>query len=205
MKWLKRIKIHQLIFLIVLLAGNTFAWFIYTSKIDGAITVHVKAWDVVFESSDNEVSSNVVIEVNDLYPGMNDYSHSIRAYNNSEVSASLTYKLLEARILDTTYKTLDGRIEDGEEPDEDDLTSQQLITKLANDYPFTITFTISSEIIEADNGASDYTIDVVWPYESNNDELDTQWGIAAAAYKEDNPTLSSIALRIKLFITQNQE
>lgn len=205
MKWLKKIKITRLIFLIVLLAGNTFAWFIYTSKIDGTIKVHVKAWDVVFESSDTEIASNVVINVNDLYPGMDNYEHTIRAYNKSEVSASLTYKLLEARILDETYVTVDGRIEKNEEPQEGDLTTQELINKLANDYPFSIESSVSSETINADNGASDYTISVIWPYESNNDELDTQWGIAAATYKANNPTSSSISLLIKLFITQNPD
>ncbi len=203
MKWLKKVKISRIIFLIVLLAANTFAWFIYTSRIDGTITVHVKAWDVVFESNETEIASNVEIDISDLYPGMEDYTHSITAYNKSEVSASLSFKLLEARILDVTYVTVEGRAERGEEPDDDDLTAAQLISKLANDYPFAITFSISSALISAEDGASSYTINAEWPYENDNDALDTQWGIAAAEFKEDYPTTSSINLLIKLTITQN--
>ena len=205
MKKISRIKLHRIIFLIILLAGNTFAWFIYTSKIDGRIDVHVKAWDVVFESNETQIASNVVIQVSDLFPGMDNYSHSITAYNKSEVSASLTYKLLEARILEDEYITVDGRVERGEEPVATDLTSAQLISKLANDYPFTISFAVSNNIIQADNGASQYTISVVWPYENNHDALDTQWGMAANSFKGSYPTTSSIELKIKIFITQNMD
>ena len=205
MKLLKKIKISRLIFLIVLLAGNTFAWFIYTSKIDGTISVHVKAWDVVFESNETEISSNVQINVNDLYPGMDDFTHSITAHNKSEISASLSYKLLEARILNSTYISTDGRAELGQQPVAGDLTSSQLISKLANDYPFTITFSVTNNIIAATNGASDYTINVEWPYENNNDALDTQWGIAAATFKTNYPDTPSISIKVKIYIIQNAE
>ena len=83
------------------------------------------------------------------------------------------------------------------------MTSDQLITKLANDYPFTISFDMSSDTIELGDGEEAYIIGVVWPYENNNDELDTEWGINAARYKESNPSNSSIALKVKIMITQN--
>ena len=203
MKVLKQIKPTRLIFLIILLAGNTFAWFIYTSKVDGAISVHVKSWNVVFQADDTQVSSNIDIDVSSVYPGMDDYSFDVTAYNRSEVSATLSYKLLEVSILGNTYVTVEGREENGETPLDTDLTSAQLLNQLANNYPFTITLSISGSQLSAQNGEESCTLEVEWPYEQNDDEEDTRWGIMAATYKENNPTLPSITMRVKLIITQN--
>ena len=54
----KRVKVspHRIVFLIILLAGNTFAWFIYSTKVDSNISVHVKAWDVVFQAGDDDTA-----------------------------------------------------------------------------------------------------------------------------------------------------
>ena len=71
------LKASRLVFLIVLVAANTFAWFIYATKIDSTVSVHVRAWDVVFEAEENEISNIVNINVGDIYPGMEDYEYSI--------------------------------------------------------------------------------------------------------------------------------
>lgn len=200
---IKKVKPSRLIFLIVLIMANTFAWFIYATKIDSSISVHVKSWNVVFEAGENQVTDNISINVGDIHPGMEDYEYSISAYNQSEVSANLSYKILEARILDTTYITEEGRGERGEEIEEGDLTSIELEEKLYNDYPFQIALNTTGTTIAMENGQEDFTLDVTWPYENNNDEEDTTWGIAAYNFKESNPTLSSITLRVKITITQN--
>ena len=46
----------RILFLIFLLMGNTLAWFIYVTRIDNSVSVHVKAWDVVFQDGEDEVS-----------------------------------------------------------------------------------------------------------------------------------------------------
>ena len=51
------IKPSRLIFLIVLLAANSFAWFIYATRINTDVSVHVRAWNVIFESGDTEISN----------------------------------------------------------------------------------------------------------------------------------------------------
>jgi hypothetical protein len=203
MKKLKKISPLRIVFLIVLVAGNTFAWFIYSSKIDTDISVHVKAWDVVFESDENEIHSQAIIDVGDIYPGMDNFSHSITAYNRSEVPATMSYKLLEASILGDTYVTVEGRQENGDTPLATDPTSAELIASLEDDYPFTISFDVTSNTIAADSGQGNYVIGVVWPYESGDDETDTEWGIAAATFKEDHPSDPSISLKLLLTITQN--
>ena len=47
-KILKKIKIRNIIILIVLLMFNTYAWFIYTTKVSTDLTAHVSAWNVDF-------------------------------------------------------------------------------------------------------------------------------------------------------------
>ena len=203
MKKKKIVKPSRLIFLILLLASNTLAWFIYATKVDNNISVHVKAWDIVLEAGNTTVSNIINLDVGNIYPGMTDYEYQITAYNRSEVSADMSYQILEARILDQTYVTVEGRENLGQSPVETDLTSAQLENKLGNDYPFSITIDLSAIYMELEQGEETYTVRVVWPYENNQDALDTQWGIAAAEYKESNPTSSSIALKIKLLITQS--
>ena len=49
---LKKIKIKNLVILICLLAFNTYAWFIYTTKVSLDMTAHVSSWDVDFISKE---------------------------------------------------------------------------------------------------------------------------------------------------------
>ena len=205
MKIFKNVKPIRIIFLIVLLAGNTFAWFIYTTKIDSNISVHVKSWDVLFKNGDEEVTNNISINVDSLYPGMSEYKNEVSAYNNSDLSASLSYRVLEANILGDEYMTNEGRAERGEEAQPSDITSDQLIYILSHSYPFKIVFSVSNETVMGSGGEEKYSFTVNWPFEQNNDALDTYWGIKAAEYKNDNPNLPSITMRVKLVIIQNQE
>ena len=200
---IKKVKPSRLMFLIVLIMANTFAWFIYATRIDSSISVHVKSWNVIFEAGENTVTDNVSINVGDIYPGMDDYEYSITAYNQSEVAANLSYKILEARILNTTYITTEGRGERGETVLATDPTSLELEEMLYNDYPFQISLNTSSNTIDMEDGEEDFTLEVTWPYENNDDATDTTWGIAAYNYKESNPSLPSIAIRVKIIITQS--
>ncbi len=199
----KILRPHRLVFLIVLVAANTFAWFIYANKIDSSVSVHVKGWNVTFEANDNQVTNDLSIQVDDLYPGMEDYEYNISAYNNSEVNASLSYFIIEARVLDTTYVTVEGRGSRGEAVQQDDLTSAQLQSKLASDYPFAITMSTTGSLLGMNNGSQDFTLNAEWDYENNQDALDTQWGIDASDYKASYPSSPCISIVVKLTITQN--
>lgn len=203
LKRLKKIGPFRLIFLTVLIMSNSFAWFIYATKIDSTVSVHVRSWNVVFEAEDNEITSTIDFPVDSIYPGMEDFEYEIKAYNNSEVSARLLYKLLEANILGTQYITVEGRGERGEEAVATDITSSELESILANNYPFSITIDVSNDLIDEEDGLELYTFNVTWPYEQNDDAADTTWGIAAYNYKESNPGLPSITLKVKIIITQN--
>jgi hypothetical protein len=167
------------------------------------MNVHVRAWDVTFEAGDNEIVDTVEVAVDDLYPGMNNFTYNLTAYNRSEVGATLTYELLEANVLGNQIITTVGRAERGEDPVATEPTSAEFESSLANDYPFTISFGLTNSQMASGNGSATYTVSVVWPYEQGNDELDTEWGINAATYKSSHPTEPSIILKIKRKITQN--
>lgn len=202
-KPIKKTKIMRIVFLIFLVMSNTFAWFIYATKIDSSVQVHVRSWNVVFEAGENQITDIVNLNVDSVYPGMSDYSYEIKAYNHSEVSATLSYVILEANIMGDQYITKEGREERGEQEVLTDLTSLQLQSQLANSYPFHITISITNNVIQLGNGLEKYILGVTWPYESNNDALDTSWGIRADQYKRSNSGSSSITLKIKIVITQN--
>ena len=197
------IRPSRIILLIVLLAGNTFAWFIYATKINTDVSVHVRAWNVVFESGDTEISNDISIPINSVFPGMEDYEYSITAYNRSEVSASLSYQVLSARIMNQEYVSVEEKRRLGLTINEDDLTSLELEDMLANDFPFSITIDTSSQTISSENGQETFSLSVVWPYESNDDAADTLWGTNAYQYKQSNPDDPSISINIKITITQN--
>lgn len=209
MKWkvvlekLKKVKPTRLIILLFFVISNTFAWFIYATKVDTDVTVHVRSWNVVFQAGENEVTDTVNLNVDSIYPGMTDYLYEITAYNHSEVNASLSYVLLEANILGQEYVTVDGRIERGEAAVATDISSGSLESILANNYPFTITLGTTNSTIQLGTGSEQFQFSVVWPYEQNDDATDTYWGIRAADYKTAYPALPSITIKAKIIITQN--
>lgn len=201
----RKLKITRIIFLILLVVSNTFAWFIYVTRIDNSVSVHVKSWDVVFQDGDNEISTTLDILVDNIYPGMDNFHYDITAYNKSEVSAYLTYKILEADIFGTAYITEEGRAERKESPQEGDMTSQELESMFKNDLPFSLTIGVTSLTISENDGKEEYQVNLVWPYEGKSDEEDTRWGRNAAIYKQNNPDKPSIVLKIKISITQDTE
>lgn len=197
--------ISRLVFFTVLIVANTFGWFIYITRVDNNVSVHVKSWDVVFQSGDKEISNTVELNVDSLYPGMENYTYEINAYNKSEVSASLSYTILEANVFGTNYTTVEGRKEQGDEQEETDLTSQELEDMFRNNFPFTLVINLSNNTLNEGDGNELFSIEINWPYENNNDEEDTRWGIEAANYKKEHPDEASITLKIKVQVTQNNE
>lgn len=199
----KFLKIHQLFFLIMLLIVNSTAWFIYVNTVENTMNVHVKAWDVTFEAGDNEITDTIDVVVDDLYPGMDNYTYNLQAYNRSEVTATVSYELLEINVLGQSVVTVEGRAERNETPLATDPTSAELEADLGSEYPFKITFGLTNSLMNSGNGSATYSVNVVWPYEQGDDEADTEWGINASTYKSTHPTEPSITLKIKIKITQN--
>ena len=198
----KVFKLKHLLVLILLLSANSFAWFIYASRVDSGIDAHVRGWNVLFQAGDSPIVDYVNIDVTSMYPGMEEYTYEIHASNRSEVTASIRYTILEANILGTEYITVEGKEEKQITLDGSELTSTELLEKLEEDYPFTIVFSLTTEEMDADIGESTFLTAINWPFESGDDEEDTYWGRLAANYKEGHPTEPSITLKVKIFIEQ---
>ena len=182
---LKKVKISHLVLLVVLLAANSYAWFIYVNNVSNKIDVHVRAWKVDFED-DGVVVEEVNVSVDNAYPGMDDYEKEVVAHNYSDLPATASYKILSARILDTEYVTQEGKVDAGQTVLGTEPTSDELEAQLTGDYPFVFSFDLSNTSLAALNGTATYTVGLTWPYESGDDVADTTWGIAAYEFKEDN-------------------
>ncbi len=199
---LKKIKISHILILIILLAGNSYAWFIYINNVSNSVDVHVRAWKIDFDDGTTPVTEVVDVVADNVYPGMVTFEKPINAHNYSEVSANVSFSILEATIMGTTYVTQEGRTDAGQAVQSGDLTSAALQQQLENDYPFTISFDLSSSTIQAENGVATYTVSISWPYESGDDDADTLWGTRAYEFKQAHPTESCISLKVKIYITQ---
>ncbi len=181
---------------------NAYAWFIYATEVSTGVTAHVRSWKILFSADDVPIVDYIDIDVADIYPGMPDFLHELKAYNKSEANARVTFEILSVRILDEEYTTKEGRVHEKQEPQEGDLTSEELATKLKTEYPFIIDIRVSEEEIDAEYGEATYQIRVSWEYESGDDELDTEWGEKAYEFLENNPETPSISMRIRVIAEQ---
>ena len=186
---LKKIKPSTLIILILLLVFNTYAWFIYSTRVSMGLNAHVTSWNVTFQAGDEEITQNMVIEVGKIYPGMDTYIKEIDVTNTGELSAKLSYKIKSLKILDEYYEVGNG------------VTEEELKEKIA-EYPFKINIETSKSEIESETGQAKFTITVEWPYESGDDEIDTSWGEKAYEYYEQNADEKSLVLEVELIATQ---
>jgi hypothetical protein len=176
--------------LVLLLSVNSYAWFIYSTKVSNGVTARVRAWDVLFQVGEEEITQDINFNLDEIYPGMTNYTNSITVTNRGDTTASFTYKINSANVLGTTYT-------------ESELTPSSYIQNaLATNYPFTITIGVNNSSLSPGSQAS-FNISVVWPYESGNDANDTYWGNLAYTYKQNHPDLPSISIDITIAAYQS--
>ena len=148
----KILIIRSVLMLGFLLVFNVFAWFIYISKVNTEMDIHAVSWDVVFSEGGTAVK-DVTIAL-DVYPGMEQYSHSISVNNASETAANLFF--------DTKSVTLFG-----EELLTSSMTEIQKQSMLSNDLPMRIEYTFTRTVVNQASTSS-FTVYVNWPYENTN-------------------------------------
>lgn len=187
----KRVRLRTIFLLAITLASNSFAWFIYTTKVSSNITAKVREWNVTFDVNGTSVVKTIEINVDSLYPGMETYTQTLTASNSGGAKAQITYEVLSGNILGDDLMNLN-------------YSNDELLDYLANNYPFSINFIVSNDIIDL-NSEETITIVVSWPYESGDDENDTYWGNLAHTFHESNPDTSSINLKVKITAYQINE
>lgn len=189
-KILKKIKLRNIIILILLLMFNTYAWFIYATKVNLDLSVHVSSWNVEFVSADGESITDLVIEVERIYPGMDTFEKNIEVKNKGETAATLSYQIESLKVMDQTFQASDT------------LTSEDIENQINEQYPFKVTITKDDTEFSQGTGTGSFNIKIEWPFESGNDELDTYWGNKAYEYYSLHPGEKCIELKLKLIATQ---
>lgn len=192
-KIIKTIKIRNILFLILLLIFNTYAWFIYATRVSSSLSAHVSSWNVEFSTGEQETTTNVVIEIDRIYPGMETEERNITVKNKGEIKAELDYEIVSLKFLDESYR-LGGS-----------LTSEELQRKMSEDYPFKVNITKDDTELSQGIGPGLFSVTVEWPFESGDDELDTLWGNKAYEYYSVHPGEKSVEIEITLIAQQLAE
>ncbi len=185
---LKKVRLKTIFLLALTLASNSFAWFIYSTEVSSSISTRVREWKVTFDVDGQRIEKEVTINVGSLYPGMETYTEVFTASNTGESKATFVYEVKEAIVLgDNLLDTITG--------------NDNILNYLETGYPFKVKISSSSDAIEV-NGQEQINIEISWPYESGDDELDTYWGNKAYDYHNANPDSPSIVLVIKISASQ---
>lgn len=189
-----KLNLMSLFFAGVSFISMTLAWFAYSGMATTSTEINVKAWHIEFANNNRAVSNNIVVSLSDISPGMQTVSEKVKIKNMGDSDATISYEIVSARILD---ETIDLSSEDGEVED-----------SLSHDYPFHINMSLSDNYANANDGISEFEVSVSWPLDSDNDDLDSEWGNKAyqfnanekAKYDKDNSyqIRSTIAVEISL-------
>ena len=189
-KIIKKVKIRNILILILLIIFNTYAWFIYATRVATDISVHIASWNVEFATGEDETTTNILVQVDRAYPGMENYLKEITVKNKGEMKAKLDYKIKSLKVMD--YKYVVG----------ENTTDEELKNKIETEYPFKINITKDDSELSQGIGDGKFSISVEWPYESGDDEKDTLWGNKAYEYYKTNPDKKSIEIQLELVAKQ---
>jgi len=189
-KILKKVKIKNIIILILLFIFNAYAWFVYATRVSSELSVHISSWNVEFTVGEDETVTNIVIAVERIYPGMETVEDSVAVKNKGEIKAQLDYEIISLKVMDEFYKI-------GE-----NITAEELENKIRTEYPFKINISQDDSLLSEGTGEGKFCVIVEWPFESGDDELDTLWGNKAYEYYSINPGEKSIEIELKLIAQQ---
>ena len=190
---LKYVSLKTLIILLVMLLFNSYAWFIFATRVSTSLQVHVSSWNVSFKVDEQESSTNMIIEVGRIYPGMDDFQKVIKVTSTGDTKATLSYRYKKVILMGVTYEV-------GENYTEEDLRNMMEVEK-----PFKVSVAIDQQHLAEENGEGSFTITVTWPFESGDDELDTQWGQRAYDFYEKNGDISSLHIILELIAEQDKD
>ena len=192
----KKVIIITLI-LILLLIGNTYAWFMYNSIFDISINSKVKSWKIEFKENEQILENEIVLDIDSIYPGMDEFTKTIVIQNKGEIDASISYRI-------TAIELFGERMSVGENCTEEELN------EYINSLPFVINFELDKDTIEANSGEANYNITFNWPLGqldntiTEKDEIDTQLGIKAYEFNSlpENKDTKNLKIEIKLYAVQ---
>lgn len=145
-----------LLFTIALFIVGTYAWFTFYSDLDTNFTGHVVGWNIDFTES--EMENEYLVNIEKIYPGMDDFNTNLAIKNSGEMDAIITYQIKSITVLGENYKI--GDTVDGVE-----LTASNMLEFLTNKYPFTFDFGNEDNILKVGE-TYDFKVSLVWPFET---------------------------------------
>lgn len=174
-RYKKYLKIYMIpaIFIATSFIFTTFAWFAYSGLRKVSTEVDVKAWYIELSKSGQVVTNDIVITLDDVYPGMETVDEVVNIENKGDSDAKLSYKIVSARILDSS---IDGDALDN---------NQFLSDSLSHEYPFHVNIDLSKNYIASGGDSSTFEVSVSWPLDSGNDSLDSLWGTNAYNFQQE--------------------
>lgn len=169
-----RLNIMSIFFIVVSFISVTLAWFAYSGLSRVSTEINVKAWYIELERNGEKVSNNVVISLDEIYPGMNVVTEKINIKNMGDSDANLKYSIASARILDDEN--------DNYIVGEDMSQSLYVEDLLSHEYPFHVNINLSKNYVLT-GGEEYFEVSISWPLDSDNDVLDSSWGNKAYIYQ----------------------
>ncbi len=200
-----KVTFRTIFLLAVTLIFNTYAWFLYVNTVTADITAHVDSWMVRFEVDGEEVQHSFMFNIPHAYPGMSDASKTVMILNNGEKNAHIDYEVRYVRIFDDIYFAQESIDEGQTAPQGATIANaSDLLTMIQSTYPFVISFSATSYNLQPDESAN-LTITFEWDYESGNDTVDTEYGINAYNFYEDNVNEeNAIEILVNVIVDQYQ-
>ena len=177
-----KINLMSLVFIVVSFISVTLAWFAYSGIANVETEIGVKAWYIELEKDGEKTSNDVVITLDDIYPGMATVNETIKMKNLGDSDAQVYYNIEAARIL--------GDSKDNYLKSET-VTSDYIEDKISHDYPFHINVTLSKNYILSKTGEAYFEVSISWPLDSGSDSSDTLWGTAAYEFQKNEALLKS--------------
>lgn len=196
-----RLNLISLFFVVVSFISVTLAWFVYSGLSSVSTEVAVKAWYIELEKDGNKTSNEVVISLDEIYPGMKTIEEEIKIKNLGDSDAKVDYTIESVRIL-------------GNDKDKyilDETTNSTFIEdQISHKYPFKINIDLSKKFILAKTDESTFKVSISWPLDSGNDiesywgndEKDSYWGNEAYKFRleEQNKKMNDNNYQIKASI-----
>lgn len=159
-------NVISIFFLAVSFISITMAWFAYSGLARTSLDINVKSWYIEFDKDNKAVSNDIIIDLDEIYPGMQTVAEKINIKNMGDSEAQINYEILSARILD-------------ENIDIATIGMMRAEDKLAHDYPFHINIGLTKNVAVSQSGTSELNVSISWPLDSDNDKADSMWGTKA--------------------------
>lgn len=199
-----KLNLMSVFFIVVSFISATLAWFAYSGLSNLSTDIDVKAWYIELEKNGLKVSNDIVISLNEIYPGMETVHEVINIKNKGDSNASVKYSIVSARVL--------GDSKDEFVVNDTTITSKYVEDLLSHNYPFKININLLDDHINSKDGSTVFEVSISWPLDSGNDELDSVWGMNAYNFVKEEQNKQALdsnyqvrsPLRVVISLTAEQ-